>query len=162
MHADARCLIDRLGLIPHPEGGFYRETFRSLARVTSAERGVRAASTAIYFLLPAGAVSVLHRVSSDEAWHHYDGDPVELLTLDEAGRREVVTLGRDVPAGQRPQHVVLAGVFQGARALGVRYALLGCTVAPGFEFSDFTMPSRAELLGRFPEHRAWIEPLTRA
>jgi uncharacterized protein len=162
MHADARFLIQRLGLVPHPEGGFYLETFRSPARVTSAGRGVRAASTAIYFLLPAGTRSVLHRVSSDEVWHHYAGDPVELCTLDESGVTEAVMLGSDLWAGERPQHVVLAGVLQGARVLGSRYALVGCTVAPGFEFSDFALPDRAELVARFPDHVAWIEALTRA
>ena len=163
MHPDAEELVKRLGLAPHPEGGYYRETWRSPQRVDGHAAGVRVASTAIYFLLPAGTFSALHRVSSDEVWHHYDGDPVDLHLLDEAaGAHEVVCLGRDVAGGQLPQHVVPAGVWQAAVPRGERFALCGCTVAPGFEFDDFEMPSRTELLARFPSHADVVMRLTRA
>lgn len=164
MHPDAQALRDALGLAPHPEGGYYRETFRStltLASLPHLPGETRVASTAIYFLLPAESFSALHRVSSDEVWHHYDGDPLELHTIDESGVHRLTVLGRDVRAGERPQHVVSAGVWQAAVPRGDRYALCGCTVAPGFDFADFSMPKRDALLARFPQHRALVERLTR-
>ena len=164
MNDHARAVVTALGLAPHPEGGFFRETFRA-PLVISAPQGSRAASTAIYFLLPAGSFSALHRVRSDEVWHHYDGDPVELYTLHEDagdGEARVVRLGRDLARGDRPQVIVPAGVWQAAVPVGKRFALCGCTVAPGFDFADFEMPSRAELLGRFPAVRELVERLTRS
>jgi predicted cupin superfamily sugar epimerase len=158
---DARAIIDALALTPHPEGGFYRETYRAAATAPFPS-GERAASTAIYFLLPAASLSALHRVRSDEVWHHYGGDPVELHVIDEAdGTHAVHRLGPDVLAGERPQAVVPAGVWQAAVAVGPRWALCGCTVAPGFDFADFEMPSRAELVRRMPALAAAIEALTR-
>jgi predicted cupin superfamily sugar epimerase len=161
---EARRLIETLGLAPHPEGGFYRETFRAPLAVVAPAGSVasRAASTAIYFLLPAGTFSALHRVRSDEVWHHYDGDPVELHTIDEAGAHAVAVLGRDLARGQRPQAVVPAGVWQAAVPVGHAYALCGCTVAPGFDFADFEMPPRDALVAAFPRLRAAVERLTRA
>jgi len=160
----AQRLVETLGLLPHPEGGYYRETFRSPLTLRglswAGPEGERSASTAIYFLLPGGAFSAFHRVMADEVWHHYDGDPIALHTLDASGH-EVVRLGREFAAGQRPQHVVRGGVWQAAVALGESYALCGCTVAPGFDFADFVMPSRDELTAAFPEHAALIESLTR-
>jgi predicted cupin superfamily sugar epimerase len=162
MHPDAEDLVERLSLAPHPEGGFYRETWRAPLVLEGLPHGTpRAASTAIYFLLPAGVFSALHRVRSDEAWHHYDGDPLELHELDDAGSHEVVVLGRDVRRGERPQHVVAAGKWQAAVPRGERYALCGCTVAPGFDFRDFEMPPRDELKRRFPQHAALVKRLSR-
>jgi len=159
---DAESMVRLLGLHPHPEGGFYRETFRATSRVgTHDGRGERAASTAIYFLLPAGTFSALHRVRSDEAWHHYDGDPVDLHTIDAGGVHAVARLGRGWDAGERPQIVVPAGVWQAAVPAGRAWSLCGCTVAPGFDFADFEMPSRSELVARFPRHRELIEKLSR-
>jgi len=159
----ADALVSLLGLLPHPEGGFYRETFRATERV---QRGgiERAASTAIYFLLPAGVFSAWHRVRSDEAWHHYDGAPLELHTIDPGGGHAVALLGRDVAAGQRPQLVVPAGWLQAARPMPAGtpgYALCGCTVSPGFEFADFELPPRAELRRAFPQLGAIIDAFTR-
>jgi uncharacterized protein len=163
VHTDATALIATLGLDPHPEGGYYRETFRASLSLAGLPHGSpRAASTAIYFLLPAGTFSALHRVGSDEVWHHYDGDPVDLHTIDGIGMAHtVVRLGRDIAAGERPQHVVTAGLWQAAVPVGERFALCGCTVAPGFDFADFAMPSRAEMLSLLPAHRALVESLTR-
>ncbi len=161
MHPDALTAIEVLGLVPHPEGGFYRETFRSPLELATA-RGHRSASTAIYFLLPAGTFSALHRVRSDEVWHHYDGDPLLLHTIDEDGAHVVTRLGADTARGQRPQHVVPAGTWQAAVPLGERYALCGCTVAPGFDFVDFEMPTRAALIALYPQFREAIEQLTRS
>jgi uncharacterized protein len=161
MHLDD--LIQQLDLIPHPEGGLYRETFRSPMSVSTTEHsGARCASTAIYFLLPAGRFSAFHRVRSDEVWHHYEGDPLELHLIDARGVYERIVLGHDYSANQRPQAVVPAGICQAARTLGDRFALCGCTVAPGFEFADFEMPVRAEMVASYPAHREIIEALTRA
>src|SRR5262249_4397725 len=107
-HPEIQDLIRSLALSPHPEGGFYRETFRSPLCLSGLPRGPRAASTAIYYLLPAGTFSALHRVAADEVWHHYDGDPVDLHLLDEGGGHAVARLGRDLGAGERPQVVVPA------------------------------------------------------
>jgi len=126
----AEDIVHRLGLAPHPEGGFYRETFRD----TQAPGG-RAASTAIYFLLPGGAPSRWHRVDAAEGWHHYAGAPLELM-IEQNGVRSVHLLGSDLAAGQRPQGIVPAGAWQAARSLGP-WTLAGCTVAPGFEFAHF-------------------------
>jgi predicted cupin superfamily sugar epimerase len=124
-------VVHLLGLQPHPEGGFYRETFRA-----PASDGARAASTAIYYLLRAGDVSAWHRVvDADEVWHHYAGAPLE-LTLSEGHERTSLRLGADLAAGERPQAVVPAGVWQSARPLG-GWTLVGCTVAPAFQFSGF-------------------------
>jgi predicted cupin superfamily sugar epimerase len=164
MNADAARRIAQLALAPHPEGGFYRETYRS-PLVLATPRGPRAAHTAIYFLLPAGVLSALHRVASDEAWHHYEGDPVDLHLIEGNGadaRATVIALGHDHARGERPQHVVPAGVWQAAVPRGDRFALCGCTVAPGFDFADFELPPRAELLSRFPAHGSLVTSLTRA
>ena len=136
----ASVLIEKLGLKPHPEGGYFAETFRSSIE------------------------SALHRVSSDEVWHFYDGEPLELVTITPEGVLECTLLGRNLTAGERPQHVVPAGVWQAARmagAMGVGYSLVGCTVAPGFDFEDFDMPGRASLMQRFPRHAEFIRELTR-
>jgi uncharacterized protein len=139
VEARAAELIQGLGLTPHPEGGYFREVYRSAARVQPADgRADRLALTTIYFLLVAGQVSRWHRVASDEVWHYYEGDPLELLVAD-AGFSDVSRrlLG---PVGDRtePVHVVVASEWQAARPIGA-YTLVGCTVGPGFEFSDFQM-----------------------
>jgi len=139
MHPRAAELIATLDLKPHPEGGFYREIFRSALRVRpDDERGERAALTTIYFLLPAGAVSRWHLVTSDEVWHLYEGGPLELLEMDvELRNLERYTLAAVAP-DRRPVHTVAANRWQAARTLG-DYALVGCTVGPGFEFADFRL-----------------------
>ena len=130
-------LIRTLGLQPHPEGGFYRETFRS-ALVQPGARGPRSASTAIWFLLTAGQVSRWHRVLADECWHWYEGGPLDLVSCAQPG--SPITRHRlgQVAADARPQHVVPAGWWQAAMPVGA-FALVGCTVAPGFDFADFTL-----------------------
>jgi predicted cupin superfamily sugar epimerase len=126
-------VVALLGLAPHPEGGFFRETFRSPAPPSG-----RGASTAIYYLLREGEVSAWHRVDADEVWHHYAGAPLELTLAADGGRRDAVRLGRDLAGGERPQAVVPAGVWQTARTLG-GWTLVGCTVAPGFDFAGFEL-----------------------
>jgi predicted cupin superfamily sugar epimerase len=121
-----------LDLSPHPEGGFYRETFRDPRQVDG-----RSVGTSIYYLLPAGEVSAWHRVDAGEIWHWHAGAPLALSLYDGA-RHETLRLGVDLVAGERPQGVVPAGVWQSARSLGA-WTLVGCTVAPGFEFAHFEL-----------------------
>jgi hypothetical protein len=159
--ADVRAIIARFRLVPHPEGGFYAETFRSTDVVSRRDGAAREASTAIYFLLPPGAFSALHVVEADEVWHHYWGGPLELTTITPAGALAKLRLGDALDEGEVPQAVVPRGVWQAARPAGDRAALVGCTVAPGFRFEDFAMPPRDELLARFPSHADVVRALTR-
>lgn len=141
MHPRAIDLIAALGLEPHPEGGFFTQAFRSPLAVSPSDgRGSRSSLTVIYFLLVEGTFSRWHRVLSDEAWHYYEGSPVELLTLaPSGGDLNRVTLG-PLSAGSAPLHVVPARWWQAARPLGA-YALVGCSVGPGFDYADFTLLS---------------------
>jgi len=163
MDARVQRMIDLLGLSPHPEGGFFRETFRSDQVLTLApESTKRSASTAIYFLLPAGAFSSFHVVRrADEIWHHYGGETVEIHMIAPGGDHRVEILGGDVVEGERPQIVVPSETLQAAVTRGTSFALCGCTTTPGFDFADFSMPTRDELLGRFPQHENVIRRLTR-
>lgn len=137
-HLPAAEVVRLLELSPHPEGGFYRETFRDPRAVDG-----RAASTAIYYLLPAGQVSAWHRVDAAEIWHWHAGAPLE-LSLFENGRRSVLRLGADLTGGERPQGIVPAGVWQSATSLG-DWSLVGCTVAPGFEFAHFEIAAPGQI-----------------
>lgn len=157
-------VIEELELVAHPEGGWFRESFRSALRVADAVHATEhAASTAIYFLLRQGEFSAFHWLSSDEVWHHYFGDLLELYTIDADGELQVVRVGSGLVHGERPQAVVPREHWQAARvaAGSTGFVLCGCTVAPGFEFSDFVMPRRAELVERFPQHTGLITSLTR-
>ena len=129
MHPRARQLIEQLDLTPHPEGGWYRQVYKSDERVTRhADGAERTALTTIYFLLVKGTYSAWHRVQSDEVWHFYEGDALELLTRDTVTRLDP----------ENRVHVIRANEWQAARPLG-SYVLVGCTVGPGFEFDDFEM-----------------------
>jgi uncharacterized protein len=159
LHPRAAELIKVLQLRPHPEGGFYREVFRSAATVMPENgRDRRDAVTTIYFLLPEGMNSRWHQVDSDEAWHLYEGGPMELLELDETfasfARRRLAPVNPS-DAADRPMHTVRAGIWQAARSLGP-YSLAGCTVAPGFDFADFRLLANdrvkaADVRERWPE-----------
>jgi predicted cupin superfamily sugar epimerase len=161
-------LVSSLGLLPHPEGGFYRETYRSpeilaASALPARFHGERALSTAIYFLVPRGAFSALHRIQSDEVWHFYRGAALEIVCIDPDGRRRDVRLGPDLDRGDVPQAVVTAGTWFGSRVVGDgELSLVGCTVAPGFDFADFELATRAVLAARFPAHAGVIAALTRA
>lgn len=161
----AAAWVRALDLRPHPEGGWYRETYRAAEGVEAAHLpprfgGRRAFSTAIYFLLERGQVSRLHRIKSDELWHLYAGGPLTIAVLHPDGSLAELGLGVDVARGHAPQVVVPAGCWFGAWLGGAAYALVGCTVAPGFDFADFELADRATLLRAFPQHRAVIERLT--
>ena len=162
-----RRIVERFELVPHPEGGYFREVYRSrtLLRHPGIPAGTaaeRAAGTLIYFLLAGEDFSAFHRVRfSDEIWHLYDGGPLELHLINSGGQLVHRRLTSDVLQGE-PTAVVPAGTWQSARlAAGARFALGGCSVAPGFQFEDFEMPPAAELIARFPRHADNIRELTR-
>ena len=151
-----------LHLEPHPvEGGCFRRTYTSAGSV-ELPRGQRAQGTAIYYLLEAGTFSEMHVLASDEIFHFYLGDPVEMLQLLPDGSSAVFTLGPDLAAGQHVQLVVPAGVWQGTRLVaGGKVALLGCTVTPGFDFADYRNASAEELIANWPAEAERIRKLTR-
>ena len=151
-----------LNLAPHPvEGGSFHRTYTSASTI-NLERGLRPAGTAIYYLLEPATFSEVHVLLSDELFHFYLGDPVEMLQLYPDGSSAVFTLGPDLAAGQHVQLHVPAGVWQGTRLLGSgQVALLGCTVTPGFDFEDYRNASCAELVARWPEQSERIKALTR-
>jgi predicted cupin superfamily sugar epimerase len=152
-----------LHLEPHPiEGGYFRRTHTSEETI-ELKRGTRPIGTAIYYLLEAGAFSEMHLLDSDEIFHFYLGDPVEMLQLHPDGRSKVLTLGPDLNAGQHVQVVVPAGVWQGTRLIGDgKVALMGCTVTPGFDFADYRNASYAELSAKWPSEKERIKALTRS
>lgn len=151
-----------LKLEPHPvEGGWFRRTYTSEVSVALL-RGVRPYGTAIYYLLEEGAFSEMHVLASDEMFHFYLGDAVEMLQLWPSGESKVVMLGPDLAAGEQVQLTVPAGVWQGTRlAEGGKVALLGCTVTPGFDFADYVSGKAAELIAQWPLEAERIRGLTR-
>jgi predicted cupin superfamily sugar epimerase len=160
----AHAIIERLGLEPHPERGYYRQTYRASLTVNSSAHGAeRAASTAIYFLITASEpVTYLHRLKSDEIFHLYEGGPLEILRLFADGTWDVARLGMDLDAGERPQIVMPAGTWFGtALTAGASHCLVGCTVAPGFEFADFELAEGPELEARYPGAASRIRTMTR-
>jgi predicted cupin superfamily sugar epimerase len=157
----------KLKLQPHPEGGYFIETYRSTHKLpkkalTGGYPGDRAVSTAIYYLLTPKTFSAVHRLRGDEVFHFYGGDAVDLLQLYPDGTGKVSVLGSNLAAGMRPQLVVPGGVWQGMRLLrGGKYALMGTTVAPGFDFKDFELGHREELVEEYPQFAEMIRHLTK-
>jgi uncharacterized protein len=152
----AAYLIKQFEMQKHPEGGYFREVYRSTGVISqqalpSYYVGERCFSTSIYFLLADGEISHLHRLASDEVWHFYLGQPLELLQISPDGQSTKIYLGKDIASGEKLQHVVPAGYWFGARlAEGSDFSLVGCTVAPGFDYTDFEL-ANAEVLSRtFP------------
>jgi uncharacterized protein len=164
----AQELIVRLGLQPLPlEGGYYRETYRSADSLPSNAlpgrfANSKSAGTAIYYLLTPDTFSALHRLPTDEIFHFYLGDPVQMLLLAADGQGQTIVLGDDLAAGHQPQFVVPRNVWQGSRLLeGGSFALLGTTMAPGFDFADYEPGYRTELQARYPAFASLILELTR-
>ncbi len=159
-------LVNQFQLEPHPEGGFFRETYRASEKIPHGSlpkrfKGDRSYSTAVYFLISKDKFSSLHRIQSDEAWHFYLGGPMTIVHISPEGKVEKIVLGQDVLNGQRIQYVVPAGYWFGAYLNpGSEYSLVGCTVAPGFDFADFELYTRADLLKRFPQAKDVITQLT--
>lgn len=164
---DARYWIENLGLEAHPEGGYFRQTYKAELVVPKAAlpagfAAARAASTAIYFLLEGKNFSAFHRLRSDEVWHFYAGDPLVVHVIEPEGRYFSILLGHDPEAGQVLQAVVPAGCWFASHVEDWQsFAVVGCTVAPGFDFGDFEMGKRQELVRIYPQHQALIERLTR-
>jgi len=152
-----------LQLDPHPkEGGFFRQTYVSSLRL-SAPQGERSAGTSIYYLLEPGTFSEMHVLPSDEVFHFYLGDAVEMLQLLPSGESRVVRMGQDLSAGEQVQALVPGGVWQGTRLVGDgKFALLGCTVTPGFDYADYRSGSYSELAAKWPEQAQRIRALTRS
>ena len=157
MPFSAEDIIRELSLSPHPEGGFFRETFRAPLKEG------KSASTAIYYFLPADTFSAFHKLKdADEIWHYYLGDPVDIHILQENGTYLITRLGPNILAGEKPHVIIPANTLQAAVVSGKEFSLCGCTVAPGFSFEKFLMPSRHELGEAFPQHKEIIGRLTRA
>lgn len=159
--------IERLGLLPHPEGGYYKETYRATESIHQGAlpdryTGGRAFSSAIYYLLANDDFSTFHRLCSDEIWHYYAGCPLHIHVIDPIGNYQRLTLGTQVEVGERPQLAVLANHWFAAEpAHDEAFTLAGCTVAPGFEMADFEMASAETLAATYPEHADLIARLTR-
>lgn len=157
MHPEVQLLIDQLGLEVHPEGGYFKETYRSPHRLEQQDRELM---TSIYFLLTDTHVSRFHRITADECWYFHTGTPIVVHTLDERGHHEFI-LGNDVSAGQLPYYLVKGGTVFGSSVLGDSgYALVSCAVAPGFDFRDFELFETDALLQEFPGCEAIIRKLT--
>ncbi len=169
----ARDCIERLELLPHPEGGYYREIYRSTGMIplevlpdALGFSGRRNFATGIYFLLEAGNFSAFHRISSDEGWHFYAGSTLEVHIIDpQTANHHCLRLGRNLPEGEEFQAYVKAGCWFGSRpapdAGPDGWALVGCTVSPGFDFEDFEMAEREALIAAYPMHEEIIMALTR-
>ena len=163
----ARYWIDKLQLTPHPEGGYYRQTYRSAMTIpqeglATEFGGARASSTAIYFLVEGENFSAFHRLRSDELWHFYAGSSLLVHVIDPDGEYSKIFLGSNAEAGEMFQAVVPAGYWFASHVADWKsWALVGCTVAPGFDFADFELAKREKLRSSYPQHQNLIEKLTR-
>ncbi|SFP71500.1 cupin domain-containing protein [Parafilimonas terrae] len=163
---NAAFYIDHLNLLPHPEGGYYKETYRSKGLIEAGAlndfTGGRHFSTAIYYLLEQGDFSAFHRIKSDECWHYYAGDTLHIYVLHSNGHYECISLGAAIDEGETFQFIVPAYAWFAAEcAATASFVLSGCTVAPGFDFADFEMADKTELLQAFPKHAELINRLCR-
>ncbi|WP_242119762.1 cupin domain-containing protein [Aestuariivivens sediminicola] len=160
-------IVKQLKLQPHPEGGFYKETYRSEGLITEDNldnviEGMRHYSTAIYFLLTSDNFSALHRIKQDEIWHFYKGSPLKLHIISPQGVYSMVIIGNHLEEAEVPQYTVAARSWFAAEVLNDNaYTLVGCTVSPGFDFRDFELADKENLCSKFPQHRNIIERLTR-
>lgn len=163
---DAEYYIKKLKLTSHVEGGAFKETYRSEMMIpkpilNSDFNGDRNASTAIYFLLKYGQFSALHKIAADEMWHFYDGDPLCIYEITKEGTLLKHLLGKDLEKGESFQIVIKAGSWFGSRCeVENGFSLVGCTVAPGFDFEDFVLAKQETLLCEYPQHKSLIETLT--
>lgn len=154
-------LVAAYGLEPHPEGGFFKETYRSGEQMTTRGGASRPVSTGILFLLPEGQKSLLHRIKSDELWHFHLGGALRLTQISPEGKVSEFILGPDFSKGHLLQHAVPARYWFGAQPEpGSGFCFMGCTVAPGFDFADFDLGARAALLARFPNAQDTVLRLT--
>ncbi|OYZ02599.1 MAG: hypothetical protein B7Y37_02085 [Sphingobacteriia bacterium 28-36-52] len=166
MNQTIQQLIQFYQLLPHPEGGYYKETYRSSGWIPADSlpekfNGKRNYSTAIYFLLEENSFSAFHRIQSDECWHFYTGDAVDIHVLHTNGNYELIKLGSNIEMGEQYQAIVPAGAWFASKTNG-QYSLVGCTVSPGFDFADFELAKAAELALQFPKQLALIQHFCRA
>jgi len=160
-------IVEELKLLPHPEGGFYKETYRSEGVISENElsgyfSGPRNFCTSIYFLLTAENFSAFHRIKQDEVWHFYHGTPLTVHVIDKEGNYTAHEVGFDLDRKLEPQLTVPAGCwFASSVEVENGYALVGCTVAPGFDFNDFELAKAADLINEYPQHKQIIDKLTR-
>jgi len=163
----AQQLVEKFNLSPHPEGGHFKENYRSLETIPKAFlpkrfNGERSYSTAIYFLLQEENFSAFHKIKSDECWHFYVGSLLLIYVIHLNGRLEIIKLGNDPFNGEQFQAVVPAGCwFASEPAPGGSFSFVGCTVAPGFDFGDFELARKAELSKQYPQHKLLIDRLSR-
>ena len=168
MARSAQTWIQQLGLQQHVEGGWYREVYRSPLsfqddHLSASFTGPRSACTHIYFLLEKGNFSAFHRIRSDELWHFYDGDPIIIYEIDDAGKLKEHLLGNDPEMSQSPFCMIPAGSWFASRVADEgAYGLVGCSVSPGFDFADFELATRTDLTHQFPQHVGLIQALCRA
>ncbi|AWV99711.1 cupin domain-containing protein [Arcticibacterium luteifluviistationis] len=162
---DAAYWIDKLDLISHPEGGYYKETYRSEGSGTflmNGEKKTRNYSTSIYFLMEKGDFSAFHKIQSDEVWHFYAGETLEIYHIDHQGKLIKTILGANPEKGETLQTVIPANLWFASRPKpSSNYTLVGCTVSPGFDFEDFKMAKKEILCSKYPEHTKIIDELTR-
>ncbi len=157
----------QLKLLQHPEGGYYREVYRSELSISSQAlptefAGKRQICTSIYFLIEKGNFSAFHRIKSDETWHFYDGNALEVIEIQKDGTLKKTTVGRNINSGEQLQYTVKANTWFASRVKeGGIFSLVGCTVSPGFDFEDFEMANRKGLLEKYPQHKKEINALTR-
>jgi uncharacterized protein len=160
-------LIRQFDLQPHPEGGWYRQTYKSKELISTDAlpkrfNGDRSFSTAIYFLLEKGNFSGFHKIQSDECWHFYMGDPLEVYVIEQTGKLNIITLGNEFEKGHYFQYIVPANCWFASRpAPGSEFCFVGCTVAPGFEFEDFELGDAKSLSATYPQHTRLINELCR-
>ena len=165
MNSKAKYYIQKFQLNKHPEGGYYREVYRSgeIIRIDSPKKNLkRNISTSIYFLLEGSQISKFHRLKSDELWHFYDGGSIRVYVIDENGKLSIITLGKKTEDGELFQTVIKKNSWFAAEVINKRsFTLIGCTVSPGFDFSDFELATREFLLTSFPKHQNLILKFTK-
>lgn len=160
-------IIQNLELKPHPEGGYFKEVYRSEGfikkdNLDSEFSGNRNYATSIYFLLTSDSFSAFHRINQDEIWHFYKGSPIKLHIISKKGDYSNVIIGNNLEKDQTPQYIVPAKYWFAAEVINKNdYTLVGCTVSPGFDFNDFELPKKETLISKFPQHSAIITKLTR-
>ncbi|APH15684.1 hypothetical protein NPD5_1326 [Clostridium sporogenes] len=164
---DANYFIEKLNMIAHPEGGYYKESFISAENITDSDlttafEDKRILWTSIYFLLRNGEVSNFHRLKSDEMWYYHSGSPLTIYMITPEGELITEQLGLDIEKGEKPQVLVPKNYIFGSAMNNKGYALVGCMVSPGFEFRDFELFERDTLLNLYPKYKETIEKLTRA
>lgn len=159
-------IIEKFNLNPHPEGGYFRETYRSNGEIDKnslpiSYEGNRNYATCIYFLLTSDTFSAFHKIKQDEIWHFYDGSPIKLYIISDEGLYSEHVIGSNFSEGEVPQFVVPGNHWFAAETINKEdYSLVGCSVSPGFDFKDFELPTKKELVTKFPEHQHIIERLT--